>query len=62
MNAGLALELLMNWDPLIVEFTVIPSHRPSVVEANPFRGAAVVVSLVAFWIVFCVGSLIPCSQ
>jgi hypothetical protein len=53
MNAGLASEPLMNWDPLIAEFTVIPSHRPSVVEAIPFGGAAIVVSLVAFWIVFC---------
>jgi hypothetical protein len=48
MNAGLASEPLMNWDPLIAEFTVIPSHRPSVVEAIPFGGAAIVVSLVAF--------------
>jgi hypothetical protein len=52
MNVGLAPEPLMNRDPLIAEFTVIPSHRPSVVEANPFGGAAIVVSRVAFLIVF----------
>jgi hypothetical protein len=35
MGAGFAPQLLLNWDLLIFELTVIPSHRTSIIEANP---------------------------
>jgi hypothetical protein len=43
----------MNWDPLIAEFTVIPSHRSSVIEVNPLGGAAIVVGPIALWTIHC---------
>jgi hypothetical protein len=35
VNAGFAPKSLMNLDLLIFELTVIPSHRTSIIEANP---------------------------
>jgi hypothetical protein len=53
IDVGLASQSLMNWDPLIAKFTVIPSHRLSVIKANPLGGAAIVVGLIALWTILC---------
>jgi hypothetical protein len=35
VDADLAPLLLMNWDPFIIELTVILSRRPLFIEENP---------------------------
>jgi hypothetical protein len=44
---------LINCDPFITEFTVIPGCKTSVIEANPLGGAAIVVGPIALWTIFC---------
>jgi hypothetical protein len=34
VDTGFAPQPIMNWDPLIVVFTVIFYYRPSVIKAN----------------------------